>query len=65
MEKKAPAMTWNNTLYNHGMKVNHMDDFIPIAKQLCYPYFCWNGRVYSTESGVCVGHVISNEIFPQ
>lgn len=45
-------LSWKSVLYCHNyMKVGDRTRMNEIAQQLDYPYFCWNDRIFRTDSG--------------
>lgn len=46
--------SWKSVLYPHAW-LGHIDIIDRIARSLGYPFYAWNGFVYSTDTGLKVG----------
>ncbi|RWZ87275.1 MAG: hypothetical protein EO766_12180 [Hydrotalea sp. AMD] len=60
MSSIKKLIQWHNILnYKHLPKLGYsMYTFCQVAEQLGYPYFCWNDRIYDTETREDTGYII-------
>jgi hypothetical protein len=60
LEKTKEIMpTWKNVLYPHGW-VGHWGNMRNFAREIGYPYFAWNGRVFLTATGEDSGYYVDD-----
>ena len=45
----APQPTWKNTLNSQHKHHGHIDNFLPLVDLLRYPFYEWNGVVFTSE----------------
>ena len=48
--------TWKDILYPHA-RIGSIDRMQHKAEDLDYPFFSWNGRIYSTDTGRDAGYL--------
>lgn len=55
-------ITWKDVFYyGHKTWKGGISEFATVAKNAGYKYFCWNDRLYDTETGSCTFVLLNEE----